>query len=237
MGEISRCTIIDRYDKVPFQVGFGTVITERIVDFLVLLLIFGLTLLFQFSELIGLSNEYIFDPMRTKFGAMSGMKISMICIIAFGVIGALFLWRKKIGSKLKGKFGGFIKGFLEGVSSVRKIKNFGSFALMSVLIWAMYFYSLYTCLQALPETIGIGHKECLTILLFGTLGIVFTPGGLGAYHLIVTGILVYYGVQQVPAVAFPWLVWTSQFILISFTGLLSLALLPIINKKKNVVQQ
>lgn len=237
MGEISRCTIIDRYDKVPFQVGFGTVITERIVDFLVLLLIFGLTLLFQFSELIGLSNEYIFDPMKAKFGAMSGMKISIISIIVFGVIGALFLWRKKIGSKLKGKFGGFIKGFLEGVSSVRKIKNFGSFALMSVLIWTMYFYSLYTCLQALPETSGIGHKECLTILLFGTLGIVFTPGGLGAYHLIVAGILVYYGVQQVPAVAFPWLVWTSQFILITFTGLLSLALLPIINKNKNVVQQ
>lgn len=237
MGEISRCTIIDRYEKVPFQTGFGTVVTERIVDFVLLLVIFGLTLLFQFTELIGLSNEYIFDPMTKKFGDMSTTKVTILGVLGVGFVVAFLLLRKKIASKLQGKFGTIIKGFLDGLSSVRNIKNFGAFAGLSVLIWAMYFYSSYTCLRALPETSGIGHKECLTIMLFGTLGIVFTPGGLGAYHLIVGGILVYYGVDKAPAAAFPWLIWTSQFIVITIMGLLSLALLPLINKKKNVIQQ
>lgn len=236
MGEISRCTIVDRYEKVPFQVGFGTVVTERIVDTILLLVIFGLTLLFQYAELYGLSSEYIFDPMQKKFSDMSGTKLAILGILLGGVIAAFVVLRKKIAGKLKGKFGNIIKGFFEGLSSIRNIKNFWSFVGLSILIWTMYFYSSYTCMKALPETSVIGHKEVLTIMLFGTLGIVFTPGGLGAYHLIVAGILVYYGVDKAPAAAFPWLIWTSQFLIISVTGLISLALLPIINKKRNVVQ-
>ncbi len=237
MGEISRCTIMDRYEKVPFQTGFGTVVTERIVDFIILLMIFGLTLLFQFSQLIGLSSEYIFDPMQKKFAGMSGTKTIIISVIFFGAIVAFLYFRKKIAAKLKGKFGNIIKGFLDGLSSVKKIKNMWAFAGLSLLIWALYFYCSYTCFFALPETSELGHKECLTIMLLGTLGIVFTPGGLGAYHLIVANILIYYGVDKAESAAFPWLVWTSQFIVITFMGLLSLALLPIINRKKNVVQQ
>ena len=101
----------------------------------------------------------------------------------------------------------------------------------------MYFYSLYACTNALPETSGVGHKQCLTLMLFGTVGVVFSPGGLGAYHLIVAGILTYYGIEEGASIALPWLVWTSQFIIITVFGLLSIALLPIINKNKNVVQQ
>ncbi len=235
MGEITRCTLVDRYEKVPFQIAFGTVITERIVDTILLLVIFGLTLLFQFSELVGLSNQYIFDPMMSSFAAMSTVKLVVMSVIGGSAVIAFLFFRKRMAEKLKGKFGNLIKGFLEGLLSVRKIKNFWPFILLSVLIWAMYFYSSYFCLNALPETQGIGHKGCLTIMLFGTLGIVFAPGGLGAYHLIVAGILVYYGVDKVPAIAFPWLVWTASFIMISFFGLLSLILLPIINKKKNAV--
>jgi len=237
MGEISRCTIVDRYEKVPFQVGFGTVVTERIVDTVLLLVIFGLTLLFQFTELIGLSNEYIFDPVQQKFANMSSTKLMIIGGVFLALLIGFLALRKKIAGKLKGKFGGIIKGFLEGLSSIKKIKNFWSFVGLSALIWTMYFYSSYTCMRALTETSVIGHKEVLAIMVFGTLGIVFTPGGLGAYHLIVAQILIYYGVEKAPAAAMPWLIWTSQFIIITLMGLLSLALLPIINKKRNVVQQ
>lgn len=237
LGEVYRATIVDRYEKIPFQTGFGTIITERLVDTLLLFVIFGLTLLFQFSELIGLSNKYIFDPIGEKFGAMSTVKVTVLAVIGIAFIGGIFFLRKKIGGKLQGKFGNFIKGFLDGLLSIRKMKNFGAFAFFSVLIWAMYFYSLYACTNALPETSGVGHKQCLTLMLFGTVGVVFSPGGLGAYHLIVAGILTYYGIEEGASIALPWLVWTSQFIIITVFGLLSIALLPIINKNKNVVQQ
>jgi uncharacterized protein (TIRG00374 family) len=239
MGELSRCTIIDRYDKVPFQVGFGTVVTERIVDFFVLLLVFVLTLIFQFSELIGLSNKYIFDPLKLKLAGLYARPVFaiMLAIAAVGFCVTILIFRKKIMDKFRGKFGNFIKGFWEGLSSVSKMKKFPTFIALSLLIWAMYFYSSYVCLFALPETSAIGHKECLTLMLFGTLGVVFTPGGLGAYHLIIANILMYYGIAQVPSVAFPWLVWTAQFVLVLVLGILSLILLPIINKKKDGISQ
>lgn len=235
MGEISRCTIADRYDKVPFQTGFGTVVTERIIDFFLLLVIFALTLVFQFSELSGLSNEYIFIPLKNKLNGLSEKPV-LTAVIGFvflaGVI-TFFILRKKIAGKLKGKFGNVIKGFGEGLSSVKKLKQPGAFIGLSLLIWAMYFYSLYTCVKALPETSVLGQKECLTIMLFGTLGIVFTPGGLGAYHLIVFNILLFYGINDVAAMALPWLVWTAQFVLLLVLGILFLILLPIINGRKN----
>lgn len=237
MGEISRCTIADRYDKVPFQVGFGTVVTERIIDTFLLLIIFLLTLVFQFTELAGLMEKYIFSGVRTKSHALADRPIIAITLVIF-IVGsaiALYILRKKILGKLKGKFGSVVKGFLEGLSSVRKLRNLGAFVGLSFLIWTAYFYSLYFCLKALPETAVINQTQCLTLMLFGTLGIVFTPGGLGAYHLIIAEILMFYSVEQVPAVAFPWLVWTSQFILIAVLGLISMAALPIINKKNHVV--
>jgi uncharacterized protein (TIRG00374 family) len=236
-GEVYRATIINRYEKIPFQTGFGTIITERLVDTLLLFVIFGLTLLFQFRELIGLSNKYIFDPLGEKYGNMSTTKVIIIGFIALSGIVAFIALRKKIAGKLQGKFGNFIKGFFDGLLSIRKMKNFGAFAFFSVLIWTMYFYSAYFCMKALPETTVIGHKECLTIMLFGTLGVVFSPGGLGAYHLIVAGILTYYGISDAPSVALPWLIWTASFFMVCFFGLLSLILLPIVNKNKNVVQQ
>lgn len=239
MGEITRCTVIDPYTKFPFQVGFGTVITERIVDFVLLLLIFVLTLVFQFAELSGLSHQYIFDPLSKKIGLFYEKPLfgSILILIGLIMVGALFYFRKKITGALKGKFGNFIKGFGEGLSSVRKMKNFWSFILLSIAIWACYFYALYFCLKALPETNTIGHKECLTLMLFGTFGVIFTPGGLGAYHLIIKEVLIFYGVAIIPAVALPWLVWTSQFVLILILGVLSLILLPIVNKNKNGVSQ
>ena len=234
LGEVLRPTIIDRYDKVPFQSGFGTVITERLVDFVLLFLIFVLTLLFQFSELGGLFDKYIFSGLKNKYETYSQNPVLTIIVIVLilGICLFLFLIRKKISGALKGKFGNVIKGFGDGLSSVKRIKNLPAFIGLSILIWAMYFYSLYFCLKAFPETSVIGHKECLTLLLFGTFGVIFTPGGLGAYHIIIQEILMFYGVALVPAVALPWLVWTSQFILVVVLGLLALVLLPIINKPK-----
>ena len=92
------------------------------------------------------------------------------------------------------------------------------------------------CFFAFTGTSNLGQAECLVLLLFGTFGVVFSPGGLGAYPAIITALLTYYGVEQIAAFSFPWMAWTSQFILVVTLGVLSLILLPIINKSNaNVV--
>jgi glycosyltransferase 2 family protein len=235
MGEVTRCSLATKYDKVPFQVALGTVITERIVDLLIFVLIFFLTLAVQFSKLKGLAEEYIFKGLREKFASGSSAVI-ILCAIVLVLAVAIFLSRKKIASLLTGKIGSIIKGMVEGLVSVGKLKRPLLFISLSLLIWCCYFYSLYTCLFAIPGTAGLGHRECLTLLLFGTIGVMFSPGGLGAYPAIVGGILaVTYAVDAVSAFAVPWLSWGSQFIVIVITGIISLIVLPIYNRNKNAV--
>jgi len=234
MGEITRCTLVTKYDDVPFEVALGTVITERIVDMLLLIVIFFLTLFAQFSQLKELTAKYLYDPLMLKLSGISEHPTKFIILISILLVGAivLFLIRKKISGLLKGKFGNIIKGFGKGLSSVKDIDKKFQFIALSFAIWASYFYSLYFCFFAFEGTSNLGHSECLAILLFGTLGVVFSPGGLGAYPAIVTALLTYYGIEQISAFSFPWMTWTSQFILIVILGLLSLILLPIINKSK-----
>ncbi len=239
MGEVSRCTLATKYDNVPFEVGFGTVITERLVDFILFLIIFFITLAVQFNNLIGLANELVFDKLKTSFQNLSESPVKMILLVVIvGIaIAAFFLLRKKLSSLLKGKFGGILKGMGEGIGSIRKMKNPLRFIVLSVLIWACYFYSLYTCFFAIEGTSHLTQAQGLTLLLFGTFGVMFSPGGLGAYPLILYGILVNtYGVSEVASFAMPWLAWTSQFVLVVFFGILSFIVLPLYNSKKHVSQ-
>lgn len=237
MGEISRCTMASKYDKVPFEIGFGTVVTERIVDFVLFLIIFFITLAIQFKDLIGLANELVFDKLSARLHALSGepVQIFILCLVIAILIGLFFLFRKKFSGLMKGKLGNILRGMAEGLGSIRKMKNPVRFILLSFAIWTCYFYSLYTCFFAIEGTNLLTQGQGLTLLLFGTFGVIFSPGGLGAYPLILFGILTNtYGVDEVSAFAMPWLAWTSQFILVLIFGLLSFILLPLYNAKTNV---
>lgn len=238
MGELTRCTLVAKYDNVPFEVALGTVITERIVDMLLLLVIFVLTLFAQFSQLKDLAVEYIVAPMMSKLEGITERPTTMIILISailLAFIGFMMV-RKKLAKTLNGKFGNIISGFGKGLSSVKDIDKKFQFIVLSIAIWACYFYSLYACFFAFSGTSNLGHSECLVLLLFGTFGVVFSPGGLGAYPAIITALLTAtYHVEKISAVAFPWMAWSSQFILILVLGVISLIILPIINKNKSDV--
>lgn len=238
MGEISRCTLAPKYDDVPFEVAFGTVITERIIDFILFLLIFALTFLVQFKELSGLVSKYIFDPLLNILSGLShsSTKLIMLGVLMVVVTAGFFLLRKKFSGLLKGKLGGILKGMGEGLSSIAKMEKPYKFIVLSLLIWACYFYSLYVCFFALNGTSQLGQSECLTLLLFGTFGVMFAPGGLGAYPAIISWILFNtYGVDEISSFALPWLAWTSQFALILVLGLISIIIVPLYNRNRNVV--
>ena len=238
MGELTRCTLVAKYDDVPFEVALGTVITERIVDMLLLVAIFVLTLFAQFSQLKTLAVEYIVDPLMGKLSGISAQPVKFIILISLLIIAFIgfMLIRKRLAKALTGKFGNIIKGFGNGLSSVKDIDKKFQFIALSIAIWASYFYSLYACFFAFAGTSDLGHSECLVLLLFGTFGVVFSPGGLGAYPAIITALLTAtYHVEIISAVAFPWMAWTSQFILVVVLGIISLILLPIINKNKSDV--
>lgn len=229
LGEVTRCTVLKTNEDVPFSESFGTVVVERIVDMLCLGLIFIIVLLVQFSQLSSLWLEYIWNPAATKLTGLTSSPTKMTIVVGgilVVVAGFLFL-RKKVGGKARA----FFVGLKDGILSIRKVKNPWLFILQSLSIWAGYYFSLYVCFFCFPETSSLTLNSAMILILFGTFGVAFTPGGIGAYQIIITAIMVDIAPDTESAAAsFSWLSWGAQvFTVVLFTGV-AFAIRPFLNK-------
>ena len=233
LGEVSRCGLLTKYEKVPFTEGFGTVIAERAVDMICLIVLFFATLGLEFERISGIANYFIFTPLSEKFHAL--MQKQVFVIVAgtalILIVAAIYYFRKKIQSLVSAKALGFIYGLWEGLKSIKNVDKPFLFLAHTLLIWLMYVLQVYVCFFAFPETASLSLMVAIVIVVFGSVGVITVPGGTGAYQIIVIQILTtVYMVSDTASNAFAWAVWTSQFILILFLGLISLILLAILNK-------
>lgn len=225
-GEVLRCGMLHRSDKVPIQKSLGTVLIERFVDLLALMLITLLILLRQF------------DIIQEFFHA-NGTNPSPLIFLAIGfvflLIGYVF-WKKKAKDfqhPLLIKIIQFLSGLQDGVRSISKLKNPTLFIGYSFLIWVGYFLSSYFTLFALEGTSNLGFDAALTILFTGSVAVIITPGGTGAFHLMVAKALVLYGIKdQTIGLAYSTLTHTTQMIGIFSFGLISYILF-LLKQKRN----
>jgi len=237
LGEVSRCTILAKYENVPFQKSFGTVITERVLDMLVFFFLFFLNLALQAERLSGYIDENIYKPLQSKLhlsydlsGAFSILMISFILIFGF----IFLIFRKRITTnKLYSKIKITIHGFVEGMKSLVKVRNHWLFYFYTFSIWTLYLLMAYIVFFSIPASSGLGLDAGLAVLVFGSIGIMVVQGGIGIYPAIVAETLVLYGVASAQGYALGWLIWTSQNITIVLVGIISLILLPILNNQKN----
>lgn len=220
-GEVSRALILKKYENIPFDKAFGTIVAERVVDFLIFLLFVIVSFILQFNVL----KEYIIEKIPIE-------KLILVLIISFvGGIVFLLIWMYsnwKIILKVKQKFSGLV----EGMTSILKMKNKWAFLFHSLFIWFSYLLMFYVTIFALEETSSIGLGAVVIGFVFGSLAIGFTNGGFGAYPLLVAEIFMLYGIPDTAGTAFGWLVWTSQTVLMIILGGLSFLLLPILNRNK-----
>jgi uncharacterized protein (TIRG00374 family) len=220
-GEISRAALLKKYEKVPFDKAFGTVVAERIVDMIIFLLFVIVGFVSQFDTIYTFLLEK-----NLKFETLLWVSlIGLLLFILFIIIWIYAEW--KIILKLKEK----LSGLIEGMQSILKMKDKWSYLFHSFFIWFSYLVMFYVTIFALPETENITFDVVIMGFIFGTLAVGFTNGGLGAYPLAIAMIFSLYGISNDIGVAFGWLIWTSQTLLTIFLGLLSYLLLPILNKK------
>lgn len=234
-GEVIRSGLLKNTDDVPFSEAFGTVVVERIVDSLCLLTVFLCVLIFQFSQLQKLWLQYIWDPAQIKMEALASNTNALIIIFTCGVVFflAMFMLRKKIRNFFSGKVGAFFKGVKEGIVGIRKVPKPGWFIFHSLFIWTGYLLALYFCFSCFPLTAGMSLNDALAILLFGTFGVVFTPGGIGLYQVIVTGIIAILlnleeGSQA--AASYAWLSWGSQVATVIIFFGIAVIIKPFLNR-------
>ncbi len=237
MGEFMRCGVLSKKEKIPFNSLFGTVISERLFDLLMLALIMFFVIIFQLDK-VGAYVSDIFSPlMNSLFSNLSSILILLGSIILFFAISIWFVWRSREWIKsfrLYNKVRGFIDGLMEGIKTIMKLEKKWLFIIYTLLIWLFYAIMVYMPVLMLKDTAHLNFVDALTILAIGSLGIVApVPGGIGAYHFIVKSILVeLYSVEANAAGSFAAITHAGQTLLNVIVGSLSYFYMMVITKSQ-----
>lgn len=235
LGEITRCSVLKRTDGVNMSASIGTVVAERIFDFLGLLSLIVFALIIEFDRLSTFFTSFI----NNKFSGVQLTPAKLGIILLFGFIlagGLLILWwfRERIKRKpFYYKLRSFIREMMNGFTSVLRLERRRGFWLSTVLIWLLYYIMAYVLFFSVESTSHLGLTAGLSILIMGGLGMSApVQGGFGTYHILVGSILLTYGIAEKDGFFFATLVHTSQTISVMIFGGISL-LLTLPSKKKN----
>ena len=232
LGEVMKCTLLARYEKVPADKLIGTIIAERIFDVFCLLLIFLITFLVQIDFAYNLLHKIQNKPDAANTASSGTMP--WILGIMLLVITVLFIFRHRIAAlPVWLKIRQTLKNMLSGLLSFRTMQNKVGFLLHTAIIWAMYLSMIVLGFQSIRETAGLAWEAGLSVLSFGSVGMIVTPGGLGAYTGLVEKIISLYGIEKAICVAISWVIWLVPTGIIVLGGAASFLLLPFFNRKKN----
>jgi len=234
LGEVMKCTLLAKYEKTPVDKLIGTIVAERAIDLLTLILIIFITIICQFSTIGVFAINLIHNFFNSKSAPLDTIQIlvliSSIVVLFFAVRFVFFRFAEvKIISTITSTF----KRILEGITSIKNVQNKPAFIFHSIFIWGMYLLSISFGFFAMDPVAHLGMPPALSILSIGSLAMIVTQGGIGAYQLAVQNCLELYKILSTDGLAFGWLIWLSQTIMVLTTGLICLLLLPIYNNKKN----
>ncbi len=230
VGEVVRAGTMARYEGIAVEKVMGTVVVDRIIDVISILLITALALALEFDTLWAWlqANSSVGEKLAANTSLLVGLAIA-------GVAGLVLLYvlRHRIQqTKLYGKLAGIITGFVDGLKTIRSLDRPGWFVLHSINIWLMYFLMTYLCFFSFAPTAHLSALAGLVVFVFGGWGIVIpSPGGMGTYHFLATTALTFYGVSGDDG--FSWSnisFFTIQIGCNVLVGLFALLILPVINK-------
>lgn len=218
-GEFLRATALSSYEKVPFEKGFGTIVTERVIDvfFLIAFLLIG-----------GMLNAAL---LASYFPTTSAVTYALI--VGGVSVTSFLLLRKRIlvsSNKWIQKIVAFFKGLAEGILSVNKIPKKHVFIIHSILIWVFYLLMFDVMKYSIPETANLTFSQTIPAFIAGALAISTTNGGIGVYPIAVSAVLMSFGISLEASLAFGWILWTAQTLMIVIFGGVAFLLLPMVNR-------
>ncbi len=221
-GEILRATALTTYENVPFEKGVGTIIIERVIDVIMLLAIIMITLFLQTDIILGFL-ENIGIPMN-----------KILFLLGAGILATAFFmfFIKKSTHAIAVKIKGFVKGLMDGVLSIFKMKNKWAFIGHTLFIWSCYIGMLWVIKFTVAETLTLSLSQLMVAFVAGALAMMFTNGGIGLYPIAVSKALAIFGISKVSGDAFGWIMWISQTLMILVFGAISFLVLPLLNRDR-----
>lgn len=234
LGEVMKCTLLGRHEKIPVDKLIGTMVAERVIDLICLIVVIVLTISTQMT-LVGTYASELFDQVTSKIKTSPGSLVFIFSTFLGLFLLIIWLFKRSAKSPLSLKVKELVRGVAEGLSSIRKVENPLYFLLYTLAIWFLYLSSIRVGFYALADLVQLGWVPSLTILTFGSFAMIATQGGIGAYQFAVQKTLMLYGINEVSGLAFGWLLWSVQTVMLFFTGPISLLLLFTLNKpSKNI---
>jgi uncharacterized protein (TIRG00374 family) len=232
MGEVMKCTMLAKYEHTPVDKLIGTMVAERALDVICLALVIGLSLVLQMDMV----NTFLSgtDVRVGTEGFGWWRLIGALLLVVAGIWVIRLLMMRYAHVNIVSRIRTIAAGIWQGLTSIRRIESsrLPAFLFHTIFIWAMYLLSIRMGFYAMSSVMGLGMSAALTILSVGSLAMIITQGGIGAYQIVVQRSLALYGIPEVSGLAFGWLLWAVQTILVLVVGLICLILLPVINKRK-----
>ena len=220
-GEVLRASIMQTYESIPFNKALGTILAERLVDLIILVFIIILSLF--------LETDILLPFLKKKSDTYLNVNYLFLIVLFFSIL--IFILIKFFKKGILKKISNLIEGISTGFTSILKMKNKFSYVAHTILIWFIYILVFYIMKFSLNGTELLDFKTLLVSFIFGAISITTTNGGVGVYPLSVSVALSFYGIPFETGLAFGWITWTVQTLVIIFFGVLSFFLLPIVNNK------
>lgn len=217
LGEVVRCTMLKQSDNIPIEKSLGTIVTERIIDMILFALLLLTTIVIQ--------KDLLFNYIEKNFNLNIDnlFQLFIIGVVVLAIVMALFFaFKRKIQhNKTYNKTKDLIKGFLEGIKSIFKLKNPWLFIFYSILIWALWIFGTFICFQCLNQTDILNPIQALVTTVLGAFGPMITPGGIGLQPAIFAQVLETYTIAKPIGYVCGWLNWLSSQVGTIVVGLIA----------------
>lgn len=236
LGEILKCSLLGKYEKIPVQKLIGTIVIERIFDLVCYLFFILFTIFIQFSlvgNFVKNSISKLINPHRGI--ALWGRVLLLFLVIGFTIFLLRLLLKKYSHVKFIKRLTNFFTGLREGILSIKNLEKSGWFIFHTVFIWSMYLLEIYVGFSAINEVSHLGLDAACAVLTLATFAMILTPGGIGTFPTAIFLVLGLYNIEQSTGEAFGWLMWGTTTFIILFFGLVCFGLLYFNNKNKTKV--
>lgn len=229
VGEVLRCGVLKRYDGTNFSRSVGTVVTERVVDIVLILLLSFLTMMTQIPVFLTFFQQtgVTLEGFLSSF-SLTGYLVTGLCAVLLVAFGCVIVRHLGIFSKTKS----MLLNLRDGLFSVSRVQNPVLFLLYSVAIWASYYLHFLLTFYCFQETASLGWVAALVAFVVGTFAVLVpTPNGAGPWHFAVKTVLVLYGIGQSTAAIFVLIVHTLQTLLVLLLGVYAVLTLSFTRRK------
>ncbi len=230
-GEVLRCTLLGRYEKIPVTKLIGTILVERFFDLFCYFLIIVFSILIQLDTVSNFVKKKILEISAQEAVIPAWVKVLVLLLIIYLIFRLIkWLFKKHANHRHIIRLKGIHIGLKEGFSSIKHLKKRRSFVFHTFFIWSMYLLQIYVGFYALSSTSGLGIPAAFSVLSLATLAMIVAPGGIGAFPVAVQQVLLIYKIDNI---SFGWLMWGTTTGIIIVAGFISFGLLILTNRKKN----